>query len=122
MADEEIEGLPGPAEEEEMGLSEEVEEEVLTEEIEEEILETPEVAGIEEMVSPKNIPLTLTVEVTRLKMSLEKLMKLKPGNVIDLPVSPEQGVDLTVNGKRVGRGQLIQIGDVLGVKLTELGS
>lgn len=122
MADEEIEGLPGPAEEEEMGLSEEVKEEVLTEEVEEETLEAPEVAEPEEMVSPKNIPLTLTVEVTRLKMSLEKLMELKPGNVIDLPVSPEQGVDLTVNGKRVGRGQLLQVGDVLGVKLTELGS
>ncbi len=121
MADKEIEKLPGSTEEK-PGISKEIEEKVLTEAIEEESIEVPECAQPEELISPQNIPLTLTVEIARLKMSLDKLMKLKPGNVIDLLVAPEQGVHLTIDGKKVARGQLLRIGDVLGVKLTELGS
>ena len=125
MADDEIEELPTPSEEEQMGLAEEEKEESIEEEDElpEELLEElPEIQKPDELVAPKNIPLTITVEVTRIKMSLKTLKELKPGNVIDLPVSPEQGVSLTISGKSVARGQLLQIGDILGVKLTEIGS
>ncbi len=75
----------------------------------------------EKLISPKNIPLTLSVEVGKLQMSLDKLLKLKPGNVLDLAVQPEMGVDLVSKGKPVARGQLVQVGDVVGVKITEIG-
>jgi flagellar motor switch protein FliN/FliY len=73
------------------------------------------------MLSPKKIPVSLTIEVARLKMNLDKLLKLKPGNVLELGVQPEKGVSLVANGKCVGKGELLQIGDVIGVKITKLG-
>ncbi len=73
------------------------------------------------MISPKKVPVSLTVEVAKLKMSLDKLLKLKPGNVLELGVQIEKGVNLVANGQCVAKGELLQIGDVIGVKITKLG-
>lgn len=73
------------------------------------------------IISPKKVPIHLTVEVAQMKMNLDKLLKLKPGNVLELNVSPMQGVNLVANGKCMAQGNLVQIGDVIGVKITKIG-
>ncbi|MBX3718609.1 MAG: type III secretion system cytoplasmic ring protein SctQ [Parachlamydiales bacterium] len=77
---------------------------------------------IEKMVSAQTVPLTLSVEVARLKINLDKLLQLKPGNLIELPVKPEQGVDIVLNGKKVAKGELIKLGEALGVKILQIGN
>lgn len=76
----------------------------------------------EQMLSPKKVPISLTVEVAKMRINLDTLLKLKPGNVLELGVQPEKGVNLVANGKCVGKGELVQVGDVIGVKITKLGS
>jgi len=71
-------------------------------------------------ITPTELPVRLTVEIGRIRMSAGDLMNLTPGNLLELNVTPEQGVDLVVNGKKVGRGELIRIGDVLGVRVLSL--
>lgn len=68
---------------------------------------------------PQEIPLTISVEVGRLVMSLQQLMELTPGNVLELNVHPENGVDLVVNGRCIGKGELLKIGEVLGVRILD---
>ncbi|MCP5469561.1 MAG: type III secretion system cytoplasmic ring protein SctQ [Chlamydiales bacterium] len=63
------------------------------------------------------LPVQLTVEVGRCRMNVKELRELSPGNMLELGVSPEQGVDLVVNGKKVGRGELIRMGESLGVRI-----
>jgi flagellar motor switch protein FliN/FliY len=75
----------------------------------------------EALTSPGNIPFPIVVEVERMKMPLEKLLQLTPGNILELSVKPEQGVYLTIHGRRVARGELIKVGEVLGVKILEIG-
>lgn len=70
--------------------------------------------------SPKDIPITVAVEVARFEMTVEKLMQLQPGNLLSLNIHPEDGVDLIVNGRRVGRGELLLMGESLGVRVTEV--
>jgi flagellar motor switch protein FliN len=65
----------------------------------------------------EEIPVQLTIEVGRVKMTAGMLAQLAPGNLLDLHVAPEQGVDLVLNGRKVGRGELIRMGDVLGVRI-----
>lgn len=72
------------------------------------------------VAAAKDIPLTVVVEVGRFEVTVEKLMEMQPGNLLDLNVHPEQGVDLIVNGRRVGRGELLLLGESLGVRVTEL--
>lgn len=71
------------------------------------------------MVKPDEIPLTISVEVGRLQITIEKLMELQPGNLLELDVHPENGVDLVINGKCVAKGELLQIGEALGVRILD---
>lgn len=81
---------------------------------------TPPSAEEGTSITPAELPVHLTVEVGRIHMTVGALMNLAPGNLLELNVSPEQGVDLVVNGKKVGRGELIRMGDVLGVRILSL--
>ena len=74
----------------------------------------------EEGVSIKKVPIALTVELTRLRISLERLMQLEPGLFLELPTHPEQGVSLTVNGKKIGKGELVSLGETMGVRILEI--
>lgn len=85
--------------------------------------ETATTAETEEQPTLKlnEIPLSVIVEVGRLQMSLQKLMELQPGNVIDLNIHPENGVDLIVSGKRIAKGELLLLGETLGVRILDIG-
>lgn len=74
----------------------------------------------ESLISTAQIPLTLVIEVGRLKMSLEELLNLSPGNTLELPVRPQHGVDITIQGKKVAKAELIKLGEMLGVKILKL--
>jgi flagellar motor switch protein FliN/FliY len=76
---------------------------------------------VEKLVSAQEIPLTLTVEVARMQINLEKLLQLSPGNTLELPVRPEQGVDVVIGGKKVAKAELIKLGEMLGIKILQLG-
>ncbi len=76
---------------------------------------------VEKLLSAEEIPLTLTVELGRVTLPLDKLLKLAPGNLVELPTKPEQGVSLTIHGKRVAKGELVKLGEVIGVKILEIG-
>ncbi len=75
-----------------------------------------EVAG--EMV--KDLSLTLVVELDRLNLTLEELTRLLPGQVLQLNRSPTEPVAFSVDGRIIGRGQLVKIKDDLGVKILTL--
>lgn len=73
------------------------------------------------MIKPEEITLPVVVEVGRLQINVQKLMELQPGNILDLDIHPENGVDLVVNGNRIAKGELLLIGDVLGVRVLDIG-
>jgi flagellar motor switch protein FliN/FliY len=77
-------------------------------------------ASAEALISSHEIPLTLVVEVDRISMNVDKLLQLSPGNVLELGVKPEQGVYITIGGKRLAHAELIKVGETLGVKILKL--
>lgn len=68
---------------------------------------------------PEDLPMTISVEVARIQMSLQQLMQLAPGNMLELNVKPENGVDLVVGGRCIAKGELLKIGDALGVRILD---
>ncbi len=68
----------------------------------------------------EDIGLDIVIEVGRLQMSIAKLNELQPGNVLEIDVHPENGVDLVVNGKRIAKGELLKLGEVLGVRILDI--
>lgn len=73
-------------------------------------------------VSLKDIPITITCELAQIETNVQKLLELAPGNMLDLSISSDSAVLLVVNGKIVGKGEIIKIGDTLGVRILEMGS
>jgi flagellar motor switch protein FliN/FliY len=78
-------------------------------------------AASEEAVTLKELPMNVTVELARLRITLEKLLQLVPGNMIELPIKPDQPVHLTVGGQLVGKAELVHLGDSLGIRILEIG-
>lgn len=77
-------------------------------------------AGGKQTPAIEEINLPIVVEVGRMRMSVKKLMELQPGNILDLEIHPDNGVDLVVNGRRIAKGELLKIGETLGVRILEL--
>lgn len=69
----------------------------------------------------EKMDMTIIVEIGRIQMSVQKLMELQPGNLLDLEIQSENGVDLVVNGTCIGRGELLRIGETLGVRVLDKG-
>ncbi|MFS2159594.1 type III secretion system cytoplasmic ring protein SctQ [Pseudomonas sp. Pseusp122] len=67
--------------------------------------------------SLNELQLKLVCQVGSVEMTLAQLRELGAGSLLQLTPSMQDGVDLMINGRRVGQGQLVQIGDGLGVRL-----
>ena len=76
--------------------------------------------GASPELSPLDVPVTLTVELGRVNLSLNRLADLKPGDVIELGRHSREPVELTSNGRLVARGELILIDTELGVRVTHV--
>ena len=71
-------------------------------------------------VAPTEIPVTLTVELGRVNLTLARLADLQPGDVIELGRHSREPVELTSGGRLVARGELVQIDTELGVRVTHV--
>jgi flagellar motor switch protein FliN/FliY len=72
------------------------------------------IASIEEIAMP------VVVEVGRIQLTVKQLLEMQPGNTLELNVHPESGVDLVVNGTCIAKGELLRIGEILGIRILEL--
>ncbi|MFC3282202.1 type III secretion system cytoplasmic ring protein SctQ [Litchfieldella rifensis] len=68
------------------------------------------------------LPVRLVCELGRLELSLGELRELDQGSVLPLSRPMEEAVDIVVNGRRMGRGRLVEIGDGLGVQIVRLAT
>nr|NGX33007.1 hypothetical protein [Candidatus Anoxychlamydiales bacterium] len=89
-------------------------------------LSTEEIVEVEQQTEIQtsqieNMPITIIVEAARFKITLDKLMSMQPGNLLDLAVHPEKAVNLVVNGEQIAKGELVNLGDTLGVRILEMG-
>jgi flagellar motor switch protein FliN len=67
-----------------------------------------------------DIDLPLTVRFGETEMSLHSLTRLAPGSIIDLGRSPDDPVDILVNGRLVARGEVVVVSGNYGVRIVEV--
>jgi len=70
--------------------------------------------------SPLDVPVTLTVELGRVNLTLNRLADLRPGDLVELGRHSREPVELTSNGRLVARGELVLIDTELGVRVTHV--
>lgn len=67
-----------------------------------------------------DVPLQLSVELARIPMTADQVVALRIGQVVELHRGANEPVELTINGKAVARGELVEIEGQLGVRVQSL--
>ena len=67
-----------------------------------------------------DLPVRLVFELGRVELSLGELQRLAPGALVPLGRPLDESLDIMANGRRLGRGTLVQIGESLGVRIVSL--
>jgi type III secretion protein Q len=66
------------------------------------------------------IPVRVIFELGRVELPLKELAALAPGAFVPLVRPVDEALDIVANGKRIGHGTLVRIGDSLGVRIIRL--
>jgi flagellar motor switch protein FliN/FliY len=67
-----------------------------------------------------DVPLVVTVELGRTRMSLRQALDLQSGSVIELDRLAGDPVDIFVNERMFARGEVVVVADKFAVRITEL--
>jgi len=62
-----------------------------------------------------DLPIRVVFEVGRVELPLGELETLGSGYVFELQRDPDQAVDIVANGRRIGRGRLVEVAGAIGV-------
>jgi len=69
-----------------------------------------------------DVPLQIAVELGRTRMTIQDLLGLGPGAVIELDKVAGEPLDILVNDRLVARGEAVVVGDKFGVRITDIAS
>ena len=67
-----------------------------------------------------DIPVTLTVELGRTKISIRNLLQLAHGSVVELDGLAGEPMDVMVNGTLIAQGEVVVVNDKFGIRLTDI--
>ena len=67
-----------------------------------------------------DVPVTLSLEVGRTKMSVGNLLRLTQGTVVELDRLAGEPLDVLVNGQLLARGEIVVINDKFGIRLVDV--
>ena len=62
------------------------------------------------------------VEIGRRSMSLENVLALGPGAIIELPKPADDMLELLVNNKPVAQGTAVKVGENFGIRVESVGT
>ncbi|KES17919.1 Flagellar motor switch/type III secretory pathway protein [Gilliamella apicola SCGC AB-598-I20] len=67
-----------------------------------------------------DIPVNLSVELGRTKMTIKDLLNLTQGSVVALDGLAGEPLDILINGYLIAQGEIVVVGDNYGVRITDI--
>ncbi len=67
-----------------------------------------------------DVPVKVDVVLGKMKMSIEELMALEPGEIVALEANSKELIEVYVSDRLMARGRLVIADGELGVSLTEI--
>jgi flagellar motor switch protein FliN/FliY len=77
-------------------------------------------ASIQNLKLLENIEVKLTVEVGGTKITIRDLLKLNEGSIVELERLAGEHLDILVNGTLLAKGEIVLVGERLGIRFTEI--
>ena len=67
-----------------------------------------------------DIPVTLSLEVGRSRISIRNLLQLNQGSVVELDRATGEPFDIYVNGTLIAHGEVVVVNEKFGIRLTDV--
>jgi flagellar motor switch protein FliN/FliY len=67
-----------------------------------------------------DVPLKITVELGRTRLSVRQVLELQSGSVVELDRMAGEAVDVMVNDRLMARGEVVVVDDKFGIRITEI--
>ncbi|KAA3650107.1 flagellar motor switch protein FliN [Denitromonas sp.] len=67
-----------------------------------------------------DIPVQITVELGRTKLSIRNLLQLAHGSVVELDGLAGEPMDVLVNGTLIAQGEVVVVNEKFGIRLTDI--
>lgn len=84
-------------------------------------LEAGELGGsLQDIDLIMDIPVKLTVELGRTKMTIKELLRLTQGSVVALDGLAGEPLDILINGYLIAQGEVVVVADKYGVRITDI--
>ncbi len=76
--------------------------------------------GVTDLRRLSAVPVDLSVEMGRTRMTVGETLELRQGSIITLNRMAGEPVDLLVNGTAIARGEVVVIDEQFGLRVTEV--
>ncbi|OAT31550.1 flagellar motor switch protein [Buttiauxella brennerae ATCC 51605] len=84
-------------------------------------LEGNDIAGaMQDIDLIMDIPVKLTVELGRTRMTIKELLRLSQGSVVALDGLAGEPLDILINGYLIAQGEVVVVADKYGVRITDI--
>jgi flagellar motor switch protein FliN/FliY len=80
----------------------------------------PKITSMNDFDLILDIPVQLTVELGRTKISIRNLLQLAHGSVVELDALAGEPMDVLVNGTLIAQGEVVVVNDKFGIRLTDI--
>ena len=67
-----------------------------------------------------DVPIDISIEIGRTKMTIGDLLSLSKGSIVELKRTAGEAVDIYVNGKLLGKGEVVVVNERLGVRVNKI--
>lgn len=68
----------------------------------------------------RDVEVELTLEIGRRRMRIADVLRIATGQTLQLGKSAGEPLDIYINGRLLGRGEAVVLGDRYGVRITEI--
>jgi flagellar motor switch protein FliN/FliY len=76
--------------------------------------------GLRDFEMILDIPVQLTVELGRTRISIRNLLQLGHGSVVELDGMAGEPMDVLVNGTLIAQGEVVVVNEKFGIRLTDI--
>ncbi|MCT4706650.1 flagellar motor switch protein FliN [Enterobacteriaceae bacterium H11S18] len=84
-------------------------------------MESGDIAGsMQDIDLIMDIPVKLTVELGRTRMTIKELLRLSQGSVVALDGLAGEPLDILINGYLIAQGEVVVVADKYGVRITDI--
>jgi flagellar motor switch protein FliN/FliY len=67
------------------------------------------------------IEVPLSVQIASHSMTMQEVMHLAPGAIIELPKLADEELDIRVSDKQIGVGRAVKVGENFGIRVSYIG-